>query len=125
MRTAAKTALTVELDPTRFYAHGDEAEHATGTFHCHRCKGFHPMGHFRHSLRPACLDAAGFEVDGELVDNAWHLAQSLRMLDAFRYLGRSLRRHDGCASILTAGEKKDAADLLAQWRANPNTMKQK
>ena len=112
------SALQAEAGHVRFYAHGDESQHAPGSFYCYRCKAFHPGQHFPLSSGPLCLDEMISELPGETADNAWQLARSLYLFQVQRRDGAPIQRDKECASILTDTEKARAAMYLARWRAN-------
>ncbi|MCB1453908.1 MAG: hypothetical protein KDJ43_09690 [Rhizobiaceae bacterium] len=104
----------------RFYAHGDEAEHAPGTFFCRRCDAFHRGEHFPLCAPPRCIGEVVRAIPDEPAENAWQLARSLYLIQARRARGDVIERTDDCASILTRDEKARAAAYVAYWRANPS-----
>lgn len=104
----------------RFYAHGDEAEHAPATFFCRRCDMFHRGQHFPLCAAPRCIGEVFPATADEPAENAWQLARSLYALQAMHREGGRALRPDDCASILTGDEKARAVAYVAYWLAKPS-----
>lgn len=104
----------------RDYAHGDEAEHAPGTFYCRRCDAFHRAPHFPLCAAPRCVGEVFPPLPAEPNDNAWQLARSLYAFTARGGMNRAARRPADAPSLLTREEKARAAALLAYWMAYPS-----
>lgn len=104
----------------RDYAHGDEAEHASGTFFCRRCDAFHRSPHFPLCAAPRCIGEVFPPLPSEPNDNAWQLARSLYALTARGGMKRAARRPADAPSLLTREEKARADALVAHWLAHPS-----